>query len=126
VIKLFFLLALFALIFPNITHAAIIQGNASATVNVTTNVEGQRSVSTHIVTSVNGDTEEYNSSKSGSVKIEQTDNSYHVQENATDNTKATPSAMPLQKIEQQKFQSNSLQQFVKNFQNFFTNFFRWL
>ncbi len=122
--KFFVFLSITAFSFTQPVYAAIIQGKASATVNVQTNVEGQGSVNTHIVTNVNGNTQTYDSSQSGSVHIVATGKGTTVTETLQAN--ATPSAKQLEKPEQLVKKKVFFQTFFDTLKNFFTTMFHWL
>lgn len=68
ILSLFSLLFLFALIQK--ASANVIQGNASSTVDVETNIGGSGSVTTHVETDVNGKTQIFDTNKPGTYHIE--------------------------------------------------------
>lgn len=89
------------------------QGNSTATVHVETSSNGNST--THIETNVNGNDQVYDSSQDGSIRIENTGNSYSVTVSPAASNAAvihTPAKMQVS--------------FWTNLKNFFKNIFRFL
>ena len=124
-----FFILLFFVFIPQVFAENITTGNASATSNVETNIEGGGSVTTHIEVEANGEKKVFDSDKPGTYKVEvkSDGSSSSVQTSTGSGPSATPQASPTAKI-QEKIENATKKQesiglFVKNiFKNIFDRF----